>query len=47
MVWGIVFWINHAIAVSNAVFRLYLEHDMCTINFLSYKKTIQLFYLIT
>jgi len=32
MVWGVVFWINHAIVVSNAVFRLYLEH-MCTINF--------------
>jgi len=28
-----VFWIKHAIVVSNAVFRLYLEHDMSTINF--------------
>jgi len=28
-----VFWIKHAVVASNAVFRLYLEHDMCIINF--------------
>jgi hypothetical protein len=40
MVWDMVFWIKHEI-VSNAVFRLYLEHDMCTINF-DYTKENQL-----
>lgn len=43
IVWAMIFLIKHEIVVSNTVFRLYLAHDMCTINFDYIRKQFNFF----